>query len=330
MAGRAVPRLGCLNGSLLQTFQSGIADFTGKLVSSGAPSKHKTVSASSKKARLNANAQKREQKRKDTVADVKFFSTSSGGGESDRSNPPAARANCTHAPGQVPRIVTVVPLISNLSPRRFILGLLPSLGLPEAELAEVASTISPSGTGSYLIRAPRFKTTLQINLLPPLALYQTLDAALVSDYVVLLMSATHEVQLEGEAVLRCLQAQCGGVEVVPAVQVSAVACLRDSNEVTCVAWLTRRHPRASARLRRKRRASTSRCYRLQSTFSPLWKRCTRRTRPTRRRCLRAKYARRRRGRAGMRDGRTLLRRARTGCDTRRLERWMGKRSGDWR
>lgn len=54
----------------------------GKLVSSGNPTKpQKNISSSSKKARLNANAQKREQKRKETVADVKFFSTSSGGGE---------------------------------------------------------------------------------------------------------------------------------------------------------------------------------------------------------------------------------------------------------
>lgn len=75
-------------------------------------------------------------------------------------------------------------------------------------------------TGTYLIRAPRFKTTLQINVLPPLSVYAALDAALVSDYVVLLMSSTREVQLEGEAVLRCLQAQCGGVEIVPVVQVS--------------------------------------------------------------------------------------------------------------
>ena len=112
-----------------------------------------------------------------------------------------------------------MPLISNISPRRFILSLLPSLGLPDAELAEIQSTVQASGQGSYLVRAPRFKTNLQINLLPPLAVYPTLDAALVSDYLVLLMSSTREVQLEGEAVLRCLQAQCGGVEVVPVVQV---------------------------------------------------------------------------------------------------------------
>jgi pre-rRNA-processing protein TSR1 len=79
---------------------------------------------------------------------------------------------------------------------------------------------SLSEQGSYLLRAPRFKTTLQINLLPPLDVWQTLDAALVSDYVVLLLSSANDVQLEGEAVLRCLQGQAGGVEVVSCVQVS--------------------------------------------------------------------------------------------------------------
>lgn len=42
----------------------------------------KNVQASSKKARLNVNAQKRDLKRKEVVHDVKFFSTSSGGGTS--------------------------------------------------------------------------------------------------------------------------------------------------------------------------------------------------------------------------------------------------------
>ena len=43
---------------------------------------------------------------------------------------------------------------------------------------------------------------------------------MISDYVVLLLSSTDEVQLAGEAVLRCLQGQAGGVEVVSCVQVS--------------------------------------------------------------------------------------------------------------
>ena len=41
---------------------------------------HKNVSSSSKKARMNANAHKRKLKRKSVIEDVKFFSTSSGGG----------------------------------------------------------------------------------------------------------------------------------------------------------------------------------------------------------------------------------------------------------
>jgi hypothetical protein len=120
--------------------------------------------------------------------------------------------------GNVPRIISVVPLIPIISPRRFLLNLLPSLGLSPSELEQVSATIAE--TGSYLVRAPRFKTTLQINLLPPLSLYPTLDAALVSDYVVLVMGSTEEVQLEGEAILRCLQGQVGGAEVIPCVQVS--------------------------------------------------------------------------------------------------------------
>ncbi|OCF41173.1 pre-rRNA-processing protein TSR1 [Kwoniella heveanensis CBS 569] len=160
----------------------------------------KNLTASSKKARLNANAQKRDLKRKHVVEDQKFFSTSSGG-------------------GQVPRIVSVVPLLPSLSPRTFLANLLPSLGIPESELEEISSTLQDRGT--YLVRAPRFKTSVQINLLPPLSLYPTLDSALISDYVVLLLSSVDEVQLEGEAILRCLQGQVGGAEIVACVQAPA-------------------------------------------------------------------------------------------------------------
>ena len=59
---------------------------------------------------------------------------------------------------------------------------------------------------------------LHVHLLPPLSLYPTLDAALASDYVVILMSSTDEVQLEGEAILRSLQGQAGGGEIVACVQ----------------------------------------------------------------------------------------------------------------
>ena len=44
----------------------------------------KNVSASSKKARINAQAQKRELKRRNVGEDIKFFSTSSGGSRSLR------------------------------------------------------------------------------------------------------------------------------------------------------------------------------------------------------------------------------------------------------
>lgn len=118
----------------------------------------------------------------------------------------------------MPRIISVVPLIGSVSTRRFLVDLLPTLGLLEEELGEALKGVQE--VGSYLFRAPRFKTTVQINLLPPLSTYATLDAALVSDYIVLLLSSTDEVQLEGESVLRCLQSQAGGVEIVPCVQVS--------------------------------------------------------------------------------------------------------------
>ena len=135
--------------------------------------------------------------------DVKFFSTSSSG-------------------SGAPRIVSVVPLLpsSSVSPARWLRDLLPSLGLSEAKIEETLGHLRSAGNvGTYLLRAPRFKTTLQINLLPSLDVYASLDAALISDYVVLLLSSKDEVQLEGEGVLRCLQGQAGGVEVVSCVQV---------------------------------------------------------------------------------------------------------------
>lgn len=223
---------GCCKGSVELLLENHVftnprgADNIGKVASpatNGRP--HKNASASSKKARLNAQAQKRDLKRKNVGEDIKFFSTSSGGGQSRPIySGPSHASVLTDPTGQVPRIISIVPLIPSLSPRRFVANLLASLGLPDAELEQILSTLSDAGT--YLVRAPRFRTSLQINILPPLAMYQTLDAALVSDYVVLLLSSTDEVQLEGEAVLRCLQGQVGGVEVVSCVQVSFTFWLR--------------------------------------------------------------------------------------------------------
>lgn len=108
-----------------------------------------------------------------------------------------------------------MPLLPSLSPERFVRDLLPSLGLTEEEIAGIQF----DGYSSFVVPAPRFKTTLHLNLLPPLQLYSTLDAALVSDAVVVLLSSVDEVQLEGESILRCLQGQVGGVNIVPCVQV---------------------------------------------------------------------------------------------------------------
>ena len=56
---------------------------SGKIASPSASHKPaKNVSSSSKKARINAQAQKRELKRRNVGEDIKFFSTSSGGSES--------------------------------------------------------------------------------------------------------------------------------------------------------------------------------------------------------------------------------------------------------
>ena len=160
---------------------------------------HKSASAANKHSRMQSSQYRREQKRKTVLLDNKFFSTSSGG-------------------QAVPRIISVVPLIPSVSPKRWLANLLPTLGMPDAELEAALAGLQE--VGSYVVRAPRFKTSLQVNLLPPLSTYETLDAALVSDYLVLLLSSTDEVQLEGEAVLRCLQGQVGGVDIVSCVQVS--------------------------------------------------------------------------------------------------------------
>jgi len=128
------------------------------------------------------------------------------------------RLRCTtDASGHVPRIVSVVPLLPSLSTERFVLDLLPSLGLSEDEIASISTKITPFS--SIVVPAPRFKTTLIINILPALQVYPTLDSALVSDTVILLSSSVDEVQVEGETILRCLQGQAGGVHVLSCVQV---------------------------------------------------------------------------------------------------------------
>jgi hypothetical protein len=123
--------------------------------------------------------------------------------------------------GQVPRVVTIVPLLPSVSTARFVLDLLPSLGLSEDEVGAISNRVGPHC--SIVVPAPRFKTTLLLNILPALQLYSTLDLALVSDTVILLSSSVDEVQLEGETTLRCLQGQAGGVNILSCVQVSSYA-----------------------------------------------------------------------------------------------------------
>ncbi|KAJ9115204.1 hypothetical protein QFC20_001071 [Naganishia adeliensis] len=156
------------------------------------------VSASAtKRARQNTAHQKRDRQRRELGRDVKVFQTTTAGG------------------GCVPRVVTVVPLHASSSCVEFTKGYLMNLGLDDAVREEVEQRLTEVGT--WLVDAPRFKTSLQIIHLPPVSLYATLDAALVADYVVLLLSSENEVEEEGEKVLRCLQGVVGA-QVVAVVQ----------------------------------------------------------------------------------------------------------------
>ncbi|BEJ13858.1 hypothetical protein CspHIS471_0310320 [Cutaneotrichosporon sp. HIS471] len=169
----------------------------GKTAAITAPnaSTRKAVDAGSKKTRLNQQAQKRDVKQRAGREDVKFFSMSSNG-------------------GKVPRIVSIVPLLPSLSCERLIHDLLPALGLSEDDIAG----LHWDGQSSFVTMAPRFKSSIHFNILPPLQVFSALDAALASDIVILLLSSVDEVQLEGEAVLRCLQGQAGGVTAFACVQ----------------------------------------------------------------------------------------------------------------
>lgn len=97
------------------------------------------------------------------------------------------------------------------------MDLLPSLGLSEEEISALSSELA--SRSSIVVTTSKFKTTLILNLLPPLQLYSALDAALVSDTVILLLSSVDEVQAEGETILRCLQGQVGDAHVLSCVQV---------------------------------------------------------------------------------------------------------------
>ncbi|KAJ9111440.1 hypothetical protein QFC19_001209 [Naganishia cerealis] len=161
----------------------------------------RVAASATKRARANQRAQKRTRQRKEWGRDVKVFQTTAGGG-------------C------VPRVVSVVPLHRESSAREFTKGFLENLGLESGKRDEVEGKLRE--VGEWVIDAPRFKTSLQLIHLPPVSLYATLDAALASDYVVLLLSSEYEVDAEGEAILRCLQSVIGGhgggAQVVACVQ----------------------------------------------------------------------------------------------------------------
>lgn len=119
--------------------------------------------------------------------------------------------------GKVPRIISIIPLIPSISTEKFFIQLLHSLDLSSEEIETLSARYQPHC--SVFVPAPRFKSNLVVNIVPSLDLYAGLDVALVSDAVLLLMSSTDEVQLEGEAILRSLQGQAGNVTVLPCVQV---------------------------------------------------------------------------------------------------------------
>ncbi|KAJ7782322.1 ribosome biogenesis protein tsr1 [Mycena maculata] len=103
-----------------------------------------------------------------------------------------------------PRIVTVIPLTEDISPRSAVSSL--------AEALDVATDDCPDH-GLWKMRADRFKTSLQFLSVPYKRMYAALDACKAADYVVFVLSSTVEVDTWGDTLLRTLQAQ-GLPEVV--------------------------------------------------------------------------------------------------------------------
>lgn len=168
-------------------------------ISSSQPTKSNSSSSSKKadkRARLNSQQQKRTLHRQTLTADLKFFSTATTGG------------------GNVPRIISVVPLLDSVHAEDFTRAVIPTLGLEDGEVDGILSSLS----STLITRAPRYKTSLQINHIPALSIYEALSAAQSSDYLVLLLSCMEDVPREGETILRALQGLVGSsVEIICAV-----------------------------------------------------------------------------------------------------------------
>ncbi|KAH7340160.1 ribosome biogenesis protein tsr1 [Rhizoctonia solani] len=110
-----------------------------------------------------------------------------------------------HGMNAAPRIIAVVPLCPDVSPQQTVLRIVKALG--------VDATSAPE-SGTWIIEAPRFRTTLQFLILPYRQLYSTLDATHAADYTILALSPITEVDTWGERLLRILQSQGGLHNVV--------------------------------------------------------------------------------------------------------------------
>ncbi|KIM45379.1 hypothetical protein M413DRAFT_442049 [Hebeloma cylindrosporum] len=97
-----------------------------------------------------------------------------------------------------PRIVAVIPLTEDVSPKLTVASLAESLDSTAEDCPE---------DGLWKLRADRFKTSLQFCTVPYGKFYAALDACKAADYVVFVLSSNVEVDTWGDTLLRTLQAQ---------------------------------------------------------------------------------------------------------------------------
>lgn len=117
-----------------------------------------------------------------------------------------------------PRIVSVIPLTPDVSPKRAVASLAGALDIsgnecPEDGLWKIRCGNLFNLSSNYYraqiyhTRADRFKTSLQFRTIPYRNFYDALDACKVADYVVFVLSSEVEVDPWGDTLLRALQAQ---------------------------------------------------------------------------------------------------------------------------
>lgn len=100
------------------------------------------------------------------------------------------------------RIIAVIPLCPNVDSDQVVHALNSSVDVPDQELPLA---------GIWSADIPRFKQRVQY-LRPARELLQALDACRVADFVLLILSASQEVDEMGESILRCVESQ--GVSTV--------------------------------------------------------------------------------------------------------------------